>query len=144
MQFSYTYLKQAEKNDVQLGNWNGHAVYAIHKAAIAEGDYYTFNAYVIYDDDNLLFYDGKVYGAVKPSGTVVECSPRKYPAADYKPTTTDNKKAFTEEKKTETYKDYKSETVGDVNLEIEVDNMLKSGRGTTIDELLKGFDYGLN
>jgi hypothetical protein len=49
-----------------------------------------------------------------------------------------------EEKKTETYKDYKSETVGDVNLEIEVDNMLKSGRGTTIDELLKGFDYGLN
>jgi hypothetical protein len=140
MQFSYTYLKNAEKNDVQLGNWNGHAVYAIHKAPIAEGDYYTFNAYVIYDDDNLLFYDGKVYGAVKPSGTVVECSPRKYPAADYKPTTTDTKKAFT----TETYKDYKSETVGDVNLEIEVDNMLKSGRGTTIDELLKGFDYGLD
>lgn len=135
MQFSYTYLKQAEKNDVQLGNWNGHSVYAIHKAAIVEGDYYTNVAYVIYDDDNLLFYDGKVYGAVKPSGSVVECNPRRYIV---KATTTD------EPKKTETYKDYKSETVGDVNLEIEVDNMLKNGRSTTIDELLKGFDYGLN
>ena len=138
MQFSYTYLKQAEKNDVQLGTWNGHAVYAIHKAAIAKKNYYTYNAYVIYDDDNLLFYDGKIYGEVEPSGTVVECNPRKYPVASYEATTTDAPK------KTETYKDYKSETVGDVNLEIEVDNMLKSGRSTTIDELLKGFDYGLN
>ena len=143
MQFSYTYLKNAEQNDVQLGNWNGHAVYAIRKADIANGNYYFEDAYIVYDDNNLLFYEGKIYGEVKPNGTVVECTPRKYPAACYKPTTTDNKKAFTEEKKTETYKDYKSETVGDVNLEIEVDNMLKSGRGTTIDELLKGFDYGL-
>ena len=86
----------------------------------------------------MLFYDGKVYGAVKPSGTVVECNPRKYSVANYQATTTN------EPKKTETYKDYKSETVGDVNLEIEVDNMLKNGRSTTIDELLKGFDYGLN
>ena len=141
MQFTYTYLKQAEKNDVQLGNWNGHAVYAIHKGAIAEGNYYSNDVYVIYDDNNLLFWNGKIYGEVKPSGSVVECTPRKYPVA----TTTDNKKAFTEEKKTETetYKDYKSETVGDVNLEIEVDNMLKNGRSTTINELLKGFDYGL-
>ena len=140
MQFTYTYLKQAEKNDVQLGNWNGHAVYAIHKADVAKKNYYDYNAYVIYDDNNLLFYDGKIYGEVKPNGSVIECSPRKYPVA----TTTDNKKAFTEEKKTETYKDYKSETVGDVNLEIEVDNMLKNGRSTTINELLKGFNYGLN
>lgn len=141
MQFTYTYLKQAEKNDIQLGNWNGHSVYAIHKAAIAERDYYTNVAYVIYDDNNLLFCDGKIYGEVKPNGSVVECSPRKYPVADCKSTTT----VFTEEKKTETetYKDYKSETVGDVNLEIEVDNMLKCGRSTTIDELLKGFEYGL-
>ena len=139
MQFSYTYLKQAEKNDVQLGNWNGHAVYAIHKAAIAAGNYYTNDVYVIYDDNNLLFYDGKIYGEVKPSGSVVECTPRKYPVATkYNATTTD------EPKKTETYKDYKSETVGDVNLEIEVDNMLKNGRSTTINELLKGFNYGLN
>lgn len=140
MQFSYTYLKQAEKNDIHLGNWNGHSVYAIHKAAIAEGNYYTDIAYVIYDDNNLLFYNGKIYGEVKTSGSVVECTPRRY---SVKATTTDNKKAFTEDKKTETYKDYKSETVGDVNLEIEVDNMLKCGRSTTIDELLKGFNYGL-
>ena len=143
MQFTYTYLKQAEKNDIQLGNWNGHAVFATHKAAIAEDNYYFDAAYVIYDDNNLLFYNGKIYGEVKPNGSVVECTPRKY---SVKATTTDNKKAFTEEKKTktETYKDYKSETVGDVNLEIEVDNMLKCGRSTTIDELLKGFNYGLN
>lgn len=139
MQFTYTYLKQAEKNDVQLGNWNGRSVYAIHKAAIAEGDYYTDVAYVIYDDNNLLFCNGKIYGEVKPNGSVVECTPRKYNLANYKATTTDTKEVFTEEKKT----DYKSETVGDVNLEIEVDNMLKSGRSTTIDELLKGFNYGL-
>lgn len=135
MQFTYTYLKQAEKNDIQLGNWKGHAVFAIHKAAIAEENYYFDAAYVIYDDNNLLFYNGKIYGEVKPNGNVIECSPRKY---------SDNKKAFTEEKKIETYTDDKSEIVGDVNLELEVDKMLKSGRGTTIDELLKGFNYGLN
>ena len=136
MQFTYTYLKQAEKNDIQLGNWNGHAVFATHKAAIAEDNYYFDAAYVIYDDNNLLFYDGKIYGEVKSNGSVIECSPRKYFVK------ADNKKAFTEEKKTKT--DYKSETVGDVNLEIEVDNMLKCGRSTTIDELLKGFNYGLD
>lgn len=141
MQFTYTYLKQAEKNDIQLGNWNGHAVFATHKAAIAEENYYFDAAYVIYDDNNLLFYNGKIYGEVKPNGSVVECTPRKYSVAKHK---TEKKEAFTEEKKTETYKDYKSETVGDVNLEIEVDNMLKCGRSTTIDELLKGFNYGLD
>lgn len=136
MQFTYTYLKQAEKNDIQLGNWNGHSVYAIHKAAIVEGDYYTSFAYVIYDDNNLLFYDGRIYGEVKSNGSVVETKPREYLVVK-------RKESFIEEKKTETYKEYKSETIGDVNLELEVDKMLKNGRGTTIEELLKGFDYGL-
>lgn len=136
MQFTYTYLKNAEKNDIQLGQWGGHSVYAIHKAAIEEEDYYTNFAYVIYDDNNLLFYDGRIYGEVKSDGRIIECKSRKYLKAD-------NKEAFTEEKKTETYKEYKSETIGDVNLEIEVDKMLKNGRGTTIEELLKGFNYGL-
>lgn len=136
MQFTYTYLKQAEKNDINLGQWNGRSVYAIHKAAIEEEDYYTNFAYVIYDDNNLLFYDGKIYGEVKSDGRIIECKPRKYLKVD-------TKEAFTEEKKTEIYKEYKSETIGDVNLELEVDKMLKNGRGTTIEELLKGFDYGL-
>lgn len=131
MQFTYTYLKNAEKNDIKLGNWDGHSVYAIHKAAIEEEDYYTSFAYVIYDDDNLLFYDGRIYGEVKSDGRIIECKSRKYKV--------DTKEAFTEPVREE----YKSETIGDVNLEIEVDKMLKNGRGTTIEELLKGFDYGL-
>jgi hypothetical protein len=136
MQFTYTYLKNAEKNDIKLGDWDGHSVYAIHKAAIEEEDYYTSFAYVIYDDNNLLFYDGRIYGEVKSDGRIIECKSRPYIVKKHK-------EAFTEEKKTETYKEYKSETIGDVNLEIEVDKMLKNGRGTTIEELLKGFDYGL-
>lgn len=131
MQFTYTYLKNAERNDINLGQWNGHSVYAIHKAAIEEEDYYTNFAYVIYDDNNFLFYDGKIYGEVRPDGRIIECKSKPY-----------IKEVFTEEKKP-VIEEYKSETIGDVNLEIEVDKMLKNGRGTTIEELLKGFDYGL-
>jgi hypothetical protein len=132
MQFTYTYLKNAEKNDIKLGNWDGHSVYAIHKTAIEEEDYYTNFAYVIYDDNNLLFYDGRIYGEVKSDGRVIESKSRPYIVKKHK-------EAFTEPVREE----YKSETIGDVNLEIEVDKMLKNGRGTTIEELLKGFDYGL-
>jgi hypothetical protein len=139
MQFSYTYLKQAEQNDIQLGKWNGHVVYAISKAAIERGDYYFEDAYVIYDDDNLLFCDGKVYGTVKPNGTVIECNPRKY----IKEVRRESTPSFSNAVVAEQQQDYKSEVIGDVNLELEVDKMLKSGRGTSVEELLKGFDYGL-
>lgn len=138
MQFTPTYLKVAAQNDIKLGSWNDKTVYAISKYDIKDGNYSSSRVYVIYDDDNKLFYQGQIYGTVSKNGTVDECNPRKYPVANYNATTTDVPK------KTETYKDYKSETVGDVNLEIEVDNMLKSGRSTTINELLKGFDYGLD
>lgn len=135
MQFTYTYLKQAEKNHTQLGQWNGYNVYAIRKATIEEEDYNTYYAYVIYDDDNLLFYDGQIYGTVRSDGRVIECKSRPYIVKKHKEVFTEEKEPIREE--------YKSETIGDVNLEIEVDKMLKNGRETTIEELLKGFDYGL-
>lgn len=137
MQFTPTYLKVAENNNVHLGNWNGCSVYAIHKQRILDDEFDSDNAYVIYDDSNLLFYKWKTYGTVKPDGSVVETSPRRYMVKkDVPPVTTTTSKPPVEE--------YKSEVIGDVNLEIEVEKMLQNGRGTTVEELLKGFNYGLN
>ena len=134
MQFTYTYLKNAYNNDVRLGHLQGFPVYAISKKAIYEGTYDSDSMYIIYDDENLLFRDGKVYGTVSPSGNLTECYPRDYRTKGFK------EEPKKEEKEPEPYK---SEVIGDVNLELEVDKMLKSGRGTSIDELLKGFNYGL-
>ncbi len=135
MQFTYTYLKNAYNNDVRLGHLQGFPVYAISKKAIYEGAYDSDSMYIIYDDENLLFRDGKVYGTVSASGNLTECYPRDYRGRG-------KAESFKEESAKEP-EPYKSEVIGDVNLELEVDKMLKSGRGTSIDELLKGFNYGL-
>jgi hypothetical protein len=135
MTFTPTYLKAAEQSNVSLGTWKGYSVRAICKENIYGGNYRSDTAYIIYDDGNKIFIDGLIYGIVSRDGNVDERRPYKYIKEISVP------KKVEEKEKEEI--DYKSETIGDVNLEIEVDNMLKCGRSTTIDELLKGFDYGL-
>ena len=136
MQFTYTYLKNAEKNNIKLGHWQSKPVYAITKERIDEYDYDEDCAYVIYDWDNYLFYNERLYGNVKPAGDVVEFSSRVYQR---------RKTGFTEKKeeKKKEVEEYKSETIGDVELGIIVDKTLTDVRSMTIDDLLKGFNYGL-
>ena len=136
MTFTPTYLKAAEQSKTTLGTWKGYSVRAICKENIYGGNYRDDTAYIIYDDGNKIFIDGVIYGVVCRDGNVDERKPYVYiKSIEEKPVFKPEKKEVVE---------YKSETVGDVNLEIEVDNMLKKGRTLNIDDLLKGFDYGLN
>jgi hypothetical protein len=137
MQFTYTYLKNAAENDIKLGTWEGNEVYAISKYDVLDAP--RWFAYVLYDDDNLLYHDGRIHGQVSAGGAVSTCKPRAYSAPRREeapqethpttPTTTNEETGPT--------------VVGDVQLEIMVDNTLKAAREMSIDSLLEGFNYGL-
>ena len=135
MQFTPTYLKVAAQNDIKLGNWNDKTVYAISKSDIKDGNYSNSRVYVIYDDDNKLFYQGKIYGTVSKNGTINECRPYEYLHKTEIPVPV---------KETAKQTSYIPSVVGDVNLELEVEKMLNSVKTMTVNDLLKGFDYGLN
>lgn len=129
MQFTYTYLKNAAERKLQVGGWRQYSVYAARSSDL---DRYKDKKvmFILYDDHNYLYYDGLIYGTIDEHGSIDEWDkPKPY-------------KTKPKEIKVEV-EEYKSETIGDVNLEIEVDKMLKTGRGITVEELLKGFDYGL-
>ena len=132
MQFTPTYLKVAAQNDIKLGNWNDKTVYAISKYDIKDGNYSNSRVYVIYDDDNKLFYLNKIWGTVSKNGTISECRPYEYLQAP------------TPVKETKKETSYTPTVVGDVNLELEVEKVLNSVKTMTVNDLLTGFEYGLN
>lgn len=140
MQFTYTYLKNAADNDIKLGSWDGNDVYAISKSDVLEAP--QWHAYVLYDDDNLLYYKGKIHGQVSAGGSVETCKPRAY--AVRKTVAPQVESSRGEEAPQETPPTNEEEHVmGDVQLEIMVDDTLKAAREMTIDSLLEGFNYGL-
>ena len=142
MQFTYTYLKNAADNNVMLGHWEGKNVYAISKDDLCES---APDAYVIYDDNNLLYYDGKVYGQVSASGSIDLFRARSYAV---RRAATPQVESFRSEEAPEEPQVPEETTpttsvVGDVQLEIMVDDTLKAAREMSIDSLLDGFNYGL-
>ena len=132
MTFDYNTLKKAAANGGRIGNWKDLPVFAVKKDDLRKkgnGAYY-----IIYDDGNKLvkkiadtFF---CYGSIDKSGAVTEQSAREYM-----------------EKKVETRPQAAVPIASgpdiDVRLEMDVDATLKKARELTIDDLLKGFDYGL-
>lgn len=139
--FDYRSLRDAAWNGGILGKWSGYSVFSASKDDLDEKGSGAF--YILYDDDNKIvrkdsYGTWKEYGKVDESGTVDEYkyikkyvryheeevyeAPKKEPAADL----------YVEE-----------EVIGDVKTDIDVDKVLKSVSETTIDDLLKGFNYGL-
>ena len=139
MQFTYTYLKNAENNDIQVGSWKGMPVYACSKHNLPEYPD-DEHVYLIYDDENLLYYQGRVYATVSANGNVSEFNSRRYTTV-----------AFNKKKKEEVAlaaggeAPTAAESVeGDVALGLLVEDTLKNARTMTIDGLLEGFNYGLD
>lgn len=147
--FDYNTLRQYARNGNSMGSWNGRKVFACSVLDLenkGSGAYY-----VLYDDDNkIVGRDGKFYysyGTVTKEGSVNEYnSRRRYNVGT----------ANTKEQTVEVYSKYSSEpvptvavtvsyaeTTGDVKLEIDVEATLKKAREMTIDDLLAGFNYGL-
>lgn len=144
MQFTYTYLKNADQNEVVVGHYKGYDVIPTTKEALAKKGERNDYIYLIYDDNNLLYQNGKVFGSVDKNGNVEEFTARRYLL---------NYEAFKKELKEFREKSSKSAPAavkeeykaieGDVALGLLVDDTLKSARTLTIDSLLEGFNYGL-
>ena len=139
MTFDYRTLRNAAKEGTHLGNWRGKPVFACSAADIKDkgnGAYF-----VLYDDENLLVArnnNGNLmsYGSVSTSGTVTEYSFAKgYGAGE-------TKKEKKEEKKREPVK-MPTVTMG-VDYEVIVANTLQAARDMTVNDLLDGFNYGLD
>lgn len=140
--FDYGTLRAASKGGNMLGKWSGYSVFAASKYDLDEKG--SGACYILYDDNNKIVRKDsygvwKVYGEVDMTGNVEEYQYiKKY-------------NRYTEEKTYEVPKEeapaadlyVEEEVVGDVKTDIDVDKVLKSVATTTIDDLLKGFNYGL-
>jgi hypothetical protein len=140
MNFDYRSLKRAAQEGTRLGNWNGKAVFAASSAKLDDlgsGAYY-----ILYDDENKIvgrYRDHwKSYGEVSESGSVTEYNtPRNYNIAPKV-----ESKSTSESSYTPGY-DVVDHPVGDVKMEIDVEATLQAARTMTVEDLLAGFDYGL-
>ena len=137
MGFTETFLKYAAIKGDRIGGWKGFDVYSISKEKIENGEARYNTVYLIYDDNNYLYKDGYVYGTVSANGNVSETEKRRYRVKEAPRKEEVSKK---EEEKAPTYEP----VIGDVELGIEVDKVLENVRTMSIDDLLKGFSYGLN
>lgn len=140
--FDYGTLRAASKGGNMLGKWTGYSVFAASKYDL--DNLGSGACYILYDDDNKIvrkdsYGTWKVYGEVDMTGNVEEYQYiKKY-------------NRYTEEKTYETPKEeapaadlyVEEEVIGDVKTDIDVDKVLKSVATTTIEDLLKGFNYGL-
>lgn len=153
MQFTYTYLKNAEKNGVMVGSYKGYDVVPIAKETLARNGEDENYIYLIYDDNNLLYRNGKVFGSVDKNGNVEEFTARRYLLYNRKnEEVKDIPRAGSSERRTAvaagddasaSLDTSSSGIIGDVALEALVEDTLKGARTMSIDALLKDFNYGL-
>lgn len=141
MEFTYSSLKAFEKTGGSLGKWSGLQVFPASKYDLkskGNGVYY-----ILYDDANVIvrrvgdvFY---AYGTVDSVGSVDEWN-NKEVYMDFGEKKGKKKPAAVA---AAVPKIPVAPVVGDVKLEIDVDDVLKKAREMSIDSLLEGFNYGL-
>lgn len=143
MTFDYNTLKKAAANGGKIGNWKGLPVFSVSRDTLrnrGNGAYY-----VVYDEDNsFVKKEGAMwfrYGYLDEEGSVHEDTKR-----EYFPTPSQPQVAKFDAVKAElTYvPTAHHETTADVRVEIDVEATLKKAREMTIEDLLAGFNYGLD
>ena len=154
MTFDYNTLKKAAANGGKIGNWKGLPVFSVSRDTLrnrGNGAYY-----VVYDEDNsFVKKEGAMwfrYGYLDKEGSVHEQTKREYfptPSKREEPKVAKYdavKAAFTDAPAAFTYETSCApgpSTTADVRVEIDVEATLKKAREMTIEDLLKGFNYGL-
>lgn len=140
MILDYNTLKRAAKEGWRLGNWNGKAVFAasvIQLQNLGDGVYY-----VLYDDENKLVAktDGewKSYGEVNEAGRVNEYSG----ARRYTIVVEAMNSNYTELNPYAPGYSASERPIGDVKMELDVEDTLKKARAMTVESLLEGFLSG--
>lgn len=169
MTFDYNTLKRAARDGSRLGNWNGKAVFAVSADSLenkGSGAYY-----ILYDDENKIVArtnnGWKSFGEVTSQGSVNEYSsarnyktPAEAAAAARKASSKTStsgmryssepipqavmKVSYADEGSYSPGYDRTERPVGDVKLEIDVEATLKAAREMTVEDLLAGFNYGLD
>ena len=144
MNFDYYTLRNLELNGERLGSWSGRPVFASSSGNLNEKGSGAF--YVLYDDENkIVGRDGNrwySYGTVSESGSVSEyASRRSYNVCREEPKP--QKKSVKTEGLYSPGYEAQEHPVGDVKLEIDVEATLKKAREMTIDDLLVGFNMGV-
>lgn len=142
--FDYGTLRAASKGGNMLGKWTGYSVFAASKYDL--DNLGSGACYILYDDDNKIVRKDsygvwKVYGEVDMTGNVEEYQYIKKYQREPEKTYTYEPEKTEEAPAADLY--VEEEVVGDVKTDIDVDKVLKSVASTTIDDLLKGFNYGL-
>ena len=144
MQFTYTYLKNAEMNGLTVGRYNGCDVIPTTKETLARNGEKSDYIYLLYDDNNLLYHNGKVFAKVDKNGNVTEFMARRYLLYDRREEVTKEvPRAETPKEAPAAEVSTTTEVIADVALGILVEDTLKGARDMSIDSLLEGFDYGL-
>lgn len=139
MKFSYENLKMSSENGNRVGNWNGYKVFSCSFRELDNKGSGVF--YILYDDENTLVKKSNdtwmIYGRVDENGSVRElaCPIRYNP---YYPIEEEEEKKPQAPAAPET-----DEVERDFLLNQSVEDVLAAARNGTIDDLLAGFDYGL-
>lgn len=148
MTFNYNTLKQAAKEGQRLGRWKELPVFSSDKQGLAQKGNGAF--YVVYDDNNAFVKkSGSMwfrYGYLDKEGSVHEDTTREYfvtpkPKAQTASFEYNGKKA--EVKYAHTTTTNSPGPMADVKMELDVESTLQKAREMSIEDLLKGFDYGL-
>ena len=150
MTFDYNTLKDAAKDRLKLGNWKGKSVFAASSLDLenfGSGAYY-----ILYDDENKIVARSaagwKRYGEVSVSGVVKECTPAVYNAPIYHVSTemVEAARKASISRMEGTYSlgyDKAERPIGDVILELDIEDTLRKAREMTVDSLLEGFLFGV-
>lgn len=148
MNFTYENLMMAEAQKVSIGKWKGLQVYACAKDNLkpVNGVYW-----IIYDDDNkIVWYNSiiekfYVYGTIDEKGNVDEWEKCKiYTKVKEKYVERKYEEEIIDGMINELEAEEEPAIIGDVAYGIEVDDTLKRARTITVDDLLAGFNYGLD
>ena len=148
MKFTYSNLKTASKEGMRIGNWKGKGVFACSSGALDRKGSGAF--YILYDDENKLVGNNNgnwyCYGTVSEGGNVDEYSTARrytvgYAVAYEQPHAVCGKSA---KECNGTAAPTAEEVMGDVKLGLDVEATLKAAREMTVENLLEGFNYGLD
>ena len=141
MKFDYNSLRTAANKGARLGAWKGKSVFACSCEDLEnEG---TGAYYIVYDDDNALVGRSSSgglwkYGSVDVNGSVSELSQsERYDKPTSQPERADAAVSVASGDQNEPTVDV------DFRMNADVNEVLKQAREMTIDDLLAGFDYGL-
>jgi hypothetical protein len=125
-----------------IGRLDGQKVYSANRKDIFSGDWNCENIYILTDDGNKLFRNGKIIGEVDSNFTKV----KEYGAYSY----TYEKEKMSPKKKTEEALEKKGKTsssereeekVSISEKETDVDKILEDSRKITVQDLVGDFNY---